>query len=280
MSKNKRSIHVVAFLSAVITILSMTACARKEGPERVVATINDYKMTVEDFNYESKEILHTGRLLGEVPATKEDILDALIVKELLLQAAQEEDLDKDKLFMKTIELYWEQTLLKNLLMKKSKEIEKKVMAYENDISDYYSKMKHNIRAKILVFNDERSARRLLNYSGDVTEYVKTNQDKFPLAYTIPSKLYILGDNNTSLESSIFNVQSDKARELAEINGKWALIIIEERIPSNVEPLSAIKDKIVKTVKMKKQREIMNEWIEGLRTKARIRINKKTLQKLQ
>lgn len=278
MKFKKFSFLTISFY--VLLILVAAGCSRKEGPERVVAKINDYTMTADDFNYESKEVLRTGRLLGEVPVTKEDVLDALITKEILLQEAQREGLDKEKDFMKTIELYWEQTLLKKLLIEKSKEIGKRAAVYENEISDCYEKMKDKIRAQVLVFGDERTARKLLNYSGDVVEYMTAKQDAFQLLYTIPSKWYILGEDNTPLEASVFNVDPARNRELANINGKWALILVEERAPNEVAPLSSVKDAIAKRIKAKKERELMNEWIDGLRSKARIRINKNVLEELQ
>lgn len=280
MMKRKRLNFAIVLLFGLIAILSIAGCARKKGPERIVATINDYNMTVDDFNYESKEVLRTGRLIGGVPITKEDILDALITKELLLQEAQKENLDKDRDFMKTIELYWEQTLLKNLLTKKSREIERKITVYKGEILDYYNKMKNKVKAKVLVFADEKSARRLLSRPGDVAEYVQQRPDKFSLLYIIPSKWYILGEDSSPLENSIFNIDSDRDRELVKIDGKWALIIIEERAPNELEPLPTVRDEMVKHIKIRKEKELMNDWIEGLRPKARIRINRKVLSDLQ
>lgn len=274
----RRIINLTLFF-LLISVFLLTACARKQGSEITVATINDYRMTVDDYNYESKEILRTGRLLGDVPVTKEDILDALIAKEVLLQEAQKEDLDKDRDFMKTIELYWEQTLLRNLLTKKSRDIEKKITLYEKDIIDYYDKMKNRIKAKVLVLTDEKSARRLLGYEGDAAEYVKTEANKFPLAYTIPSKWYTLGEDNSSLENSIFAIDGSRDKEIVKINDRWALVIIEERAPNERGDLPAVRDEIVKRIKMKKERKLMDEWIEGLRSKARIKIDKRVLNEL-
>ena len=276
--KLKKSIHAITFLFALALILSLAACARKERPERVVARVNNYAMTVEDFNYESKDVLRMSKILGEVSITKSDMLDALITKELFLQEAQKEDLDKDKDFMKTIELYWEQTLIKNLLTKKSKEMEKKIRVYENEITDYYNKMKYKIMAKVLVFTDERQARKLVGYSGDLVEHVRSTPREF--SYGIPSRWYILGEDNTSLENSIFNIAPDKERDLVKLDGKWALIIIEERAPNTLQPLVVIRSDIERRITAQKEREIMQEWIDGLRSKARIRIDKRVLEELK
>ncbi len=279
MITTKKTIFSVAIASVLAIALLMTACARKEPSERIVAVINDYRMTVEDFNYESKEVLRTGIGIGDIAIAKEDILDALIIKEVLLQEAQKAGLDKDKNFMKTIELYWEQTLLRNLLAKKSREIEKAVTVYEGEITDYYNKMKEKIKAKVVVLANERTGRRLLTFDGDVAEYAEKEAEKSSLLYIIPSRVYILGDDNSPLENSIFKVERNKSRELIKINGKWALIIIEERIPVEAEPLSAARERITKLIKARKEREFMNEWIEALRSKARIRIDRKVLDKI-
>jgi len=141
------------FLIAVLLILAVTVGCGRRRSDRIVATVNNYKMTVEDFEYESKEIFRMGRVIGDVPNTKEEILDALIVKEILLQEAQKQELDKDKEFMRSIELYWEQTLIKNLMKKKFKEIHDKVAVYEEEILEYY---RYELRDKESPFEDVRN----------------------------------------------------------------------------------------------------------------------------
>ena len=230
----------------------ITGCSERRPPEKIVAVINNYRMTDQDFNYESKEVLDIGILIGDIPITKEDILDALITKELLLQEAQARDLDRDKNFMKTIELYWEQTLIKNLLKKKTEEIKKGVKVYEDEIKAYYNKMKTKIKAKVLICSDEEKAKELLEIKGDVASYVQTESEKFPLLYVIPSRVYSFGEDSSILEGSIFSIDKGKNREIVEINGKWVLIIIEERIPAHPGSLSSLRNEIIKAVKARKE----------------------------
>ena len=130
-----------------------------------------------------------GRLLKELPVSKEGLLDALITKELLLQEAQNMNLDKERDFIKTIELYWEQTLIKNLMIKKSDEIRGNIVVREDEIADYYNKMKVKIKAQAFVFAGEDSARKLLAYNGNINEYVWSESERISLLYTIPSKVY-------------------------------------------------------------------------------------------
>lgn len=85
---------------------------KPSGEEKIVAKINKYNMTVEDFRDSARA----------VSGTKEQMLDALITKNILIQEAQKQNFDKDKAFMKEIERYWEQALLKLLIRKKTAEL--------------------------------------------------------------------------------------------------------------------------------------------------------------
>lgn len=148
MTRYRSSLLIVAFL-----ILTVAAGCGRRRSDRILATVNNYKMTVEDFDYESKEIFRMGRVIGDTPNTKEEILDALIVKEILLQEAQKQGLDKDKEFMRSIEQYWEQTLIKELMKKKFKEIHDKVTVYEEEVLEYY---RYELRDKESPLEDVRS----------------------------------------------------------------------------------------------------------------------------
>lgn len=91
---------------ALVAILGC-GCTKNPDKSQIVAQINNYQLTLADFKQEAEMSL-TG-------APKELILQDIITKELLLQEAQKMDLDKDKYFMKEIENYWKQSLIKRLI---------------------------------------------------------------------------------------------------------------------------------------------------------------------
>ncbi len=119
-----------------VLILSGCSCATEEGDKRIVAKINNYNMTVDDFRHELKNLPYDEAELLEEGRSKE-YLDRLIEKEILLQEAQRLGLDREKDFMKSIESYWEQALLKLLLERKSREISGLSHVYDNEIEEYY-----------------------------------------------------------------------------------------------------------------------------------------------
>jgi hypothetical protein len=126
-----------------------SGCAKKLPPSPTVAIINNYELTVDDFKEELKNLPH------DVSVDKQAILEAMIKKELLLQEAQNENLDKNREFMKTIESYWEEALLKRLIEKKTAEIlssypkNEMSQALENWIENLRKKAKIKINQQIL-----------------------------------------------------------------------------------------------------------------------------------
>ena len=117
----------------------LAGCSRgTEGGDRhVVGRVNNYKMTIEDLKYELKNIPYDETKLLETEEGRKEYFDRLLEKELLLQEAQRQGLDREKDFMRSIENYWEQALLKLLLERKSKEISGLVHVYDNEIEEYY-----------------------------------------------------------------------------------------------------------------------------------------------
>jgi peptidyl-prolyl cis-trans isomerase C len=140
----------------IMLVSFIAGCSSGNGNvgNKVVAQINKYKMTVEDMRYEFKNAPYDEVAFLKTEGGRKKYLDGLIEKEILLQEAQRQGIEKEKDFMKSIENYWEQALLRILLERKSKEISNLVNVYDNEIEEYYknsgekqpfSKVKNEIR---------------------------------------------------------------------------------------------------------------------------------------
>ena len=137
----KRLKILIMLLTVACAGLYVCGCGRAKeaaGDTRVIARINKYTMTAEDFRNSAS------RTFG---ATKEEILDELITKNVLIQEAQKENFDKDKAFMKEIERYWEQALLKLLIKKKTAEFSAAFKGDEKKVEDAMGRWVKNLRAR-------------------------------------------------------------------------------------------------------------------------------------
>ncbi|MDD4980577.1 MAG: SurA N-terminal domain-containing protein [Candidatus Omnitrophica bacterium] len=112
-------------------------CTAKPKDKIILAKINDYEITREEFYAALKDSMYG---MADTPESRQEFLDNLINQKLILQEAQKKGLDKETNFLKTIERFWEQSLLKIALDKKTKEISSNMRIGDKDIQEAYQKM--------------------------------------------------------------------------------------------------------------------------------------------
>lgn len=130
---------VIIAVAAQLSFFGYGCCKpeRSLPEDKVLARINNYTMTVDDFR-------GSARAIG---GTKEEVLEELITRNILLQEAQKQNFDKDKAFMKEIERYWEQTLLKLLIKKKTAEFSAAFKGDQKKVESAMNNWVKNLRSR-------------------------------------------------------------------------------------------------------------------------------------
>ena len=116
---NKNIIKVMVAL-VCLSGLFYCGCKNIEPQGEILATINGYVLTVDQFK---QEIAHSPYATSSV-VNKKDLVDLIIYRELLIQEAQRQGLDRNDDFMRSIERYWKQTLVKEVLKSENQRLGK------------------------------------------------------------------------------------------------------------------------------------------------------------
>ncbi len=131
-------------LGIVLLIIQLTiSCSgnNNEPSKEIVLTVNDFQLTRNEFQTQcAQDLEHTDEFKAS-PKRKQEVANRIIKKELLIQEATNMGLDQDPLFMAAIEKYWEATLIKLLMEKKSIEIEKSTLVSHSEIQKKYNEYK-------------------------------------------------------------------------------------------------------------------------------------------
>jgi hypothetical protein len=128
----KEGWHMKRYLIILATLLLIAGCTCPAEKNRdVLARINNYEITKEEFEEEFKA---SGFSRFDTDESRKEFLDSLIDQKLILQEAQQKGLDKELGFLKAIERFWEQSLLKIALDKKTKEIAGSVSVKDRELS--------------------------------------------------------------------------------------------------------------------------------------------------
>lgn len=182
-------------LFLAVTLLSFIAgCSpgTDSAENKIVAQVNNYKMTTEDLRYEFKNAPADNIDRVKTEKGRKEYLEAIIEKEVLLQEAQAQAIDREKDFMKSIENYWEQALLKILLDRKSREIQAMTHVYDNEIESYYkdsgedmplAKVKNEIM-KIIEQEKETDAMNAWINDLKTKSYIKVDENAIQEAFSI------------------------------------------------------------------------------------------------
>ncbi|HAJ56738.1 MAG TPA: hypothetical protein DCL35_03085 [Candidatus Omnitrophica bacterium] len=151
--KPKIIIAVVLFISACFSGCQNKRPEEIASDEKVVARVNGYNVIVADFKTVVNPYVEVG---GEVLNDKEvkaALLDDLIIRKVLVQEAQRQGLDKQKPFMREIERYWEQSLLKLLFKKRSEELARDIKD-EEERGDAIDKWVDSLKSKAKIEIEE------------------------------------------------------------------------------------------------------------------------------
>lgn len=147
--KNEITIHCTLkkYLSACLILIllpGIVSCSQKvEGEGKVVVKINDCSVTLDEFQ---ARLAHEVRLYHDFTPdekSKKEFLNELIKKEVLIQEAVKLKLERSEKFIKTIERYWESTLIRTLMEMKGEQISKNVCISKEEILALYDRDKRS-----------------------------------------------------------------------------------------------------------------------------------------
>jgi len=125
-------------LLLIVLFIAVGCCPlNKQKKKKILVKINNYEISTDEFNKDFNDSAYAGY---STPQAKKDFLNFLINKKLMLQEAQKLGLDKEEGFLDMVESFWEQSLLKLIIEKKSKEIASTVQVYDKEIENAYQSL--------------------------------------------------------------------------------------------------------------------------------------------
>ncbi|UCG34732.1 MAG: peptidyl-prolyl cis-trans isomerase [Candidatus Omnitrophota bacterium] len=247
----------------------------KSEDERVVARVDDYKIIVSDFAVAVSRIAGYGEVRFGIPEAKEKTLDDLITRAVLIQEAQKQNLDKQKVFIKEIEKYWTQALVKFVLNKKSEELSRVIYVEESEVENEYRLRQRKFLAEFAVLNDEGAAKRLSQEFDKFNEIKKDLKDKVVSAE--PVQWWEVGDLPIYLEDYLFSLRPAEISKPIKYGDNWVVIRVLEVGVAEIAPFEEIALQLKREIVRRKREKALERWIENLKKKADVEINYEVLE---
>lgn len=235
----------------LIIILAVTAhTVYTLWPEKEVAQ-NDAVVTINGHSL-TRELLRNQAHGSSYHEDDKALLDSLITRELLIQEAQNQEIDKEPGFRKALKTYYEQSLIKILMDRQ------------------YGKASATV-------TDEETNRYLGNYGKKFT------YTQFPMTESYPPKILIeqgvptkvlFDDLSDSMKMILSSMKPGETKELVNDLDAREAVRLDKITPTGaIKSFDPAERQAVEEmlIEFKKQQDI-NSWIRELRSKASIQVH--------
>jgi len=264
--------------------LLVVSCPKKDDG-KVLATIEDQKITWQEFNKELDKIPMNMKKLVASQSGKKNYLDRLIANKLLLREVSKEKIENDKEFQERFNDIKEQLLIEALLKKK---ITAQTQMSEDDLKKYYEEHKEDfkkdreINTRHILLKTEEEAKQVqakLQKGEDFTELAKK--------YSIdPNVRQTGGEIGFQPKGSLipeFENAAHKLTKVGQVSGivktqfGYHIIRLEGVKPPSYVSLEEVKDFIKQKNAQEKQKEVLEKYLEELKKNSKITINETLLK---
>ena len=261
----------------LIPLLILLAGCSKDSDSRVLAKVNEAKITAADLKQEIDQLPFHSRAMLQSAQAQGRLLDEMVKRELLLQEAEKRKLASRPEIQARLEETRRSILLNALLMQ---EIRDKVKADESEVRSYFDKHKDEletseIHLKQILLKDPKVAEevhaRLLKKESFEDLARQFSQDKVSARRGGDLGFVSRGQMLPELERVAFSLKPQEISGIIKIPKGYSILKLVERKKTISLNYEEIKDRLQPFAQAEKQRDRLEGWLKELRNGATVKI---------
>lgn len=256
---------------------------KKEG--QVVAEVNGSTITTGEFNREMKNLPEYLKGMAASPEGRKEMLDTMVIRELILQQAAKDGLDKGPEIEEKLQDLRKRLVVEAYLKKK---IESDANISDAELKKFYDqnidkfKTGEQIRASHILVKTEKEAR-------DVQAQLKAGKSFEELAkkYSVDSSASKGGDLGwfgkgsmvPVFEKAALALKEGQVSDVVKSDFGFHLIKLTGKRPAGARPFEEVKEQIKAAIMPSKQQEIFQKVRDDLKKSAKINIKEDVLKSM-
>jgi peptidyl-prolyl cis-trans isomerase C len=286
----------VNYLSAVritapmVLALALFACkpsgteqAKPEG--KTLAEVNGKIITTEDFKQEADRLPPYLKPMVQSAEGKKELLDSMVVREIILEQAKKDGVDKDKEVSDRLEDLRKRLIVETYLKKK---VEKDAQVSEEEMKKFYEENKEKfkggeqVKASHILVKTEKEAQDVLaqlkkgasfeelakKYSTDSTASKGGDLGWFPKGAMVPE-----------FDKVAFSLKDGEMSGIVKTNFGFHIIKVTGKRPAGIRTYDEVKEQIKANLLPAKQQEIFQKMKEDLKKSSKVSIKEDVLKDL-
>lgn len=249
-------------IAAAILATAVAGCGRSDSRSAdTVATVNGHSIKLKELRREVALKSKKDPSFQITPDTLRDQVDVLVNRHLLLEEAERRNLTQDRRFTDTIQMFWEQTLVRLLVDRLSEEFKEGVSVTDEEIQKFYENLSQKATFNISSSRHPDAIQAVAQKIEEGAE-IKWQRTVGPVSFDeIQSE---------ALEEA-FSLEPGQVKVYAE-GDEYMLVRLVSKEPANPPALAAIREKIRQNIAARKQRSAFENWLSERRKTADVEIS--------
>ncbi len=247
----------------ILVSISVIGCGKK-SQDKVLATVNGEPIRAAEFNRSLAMNFKRDPSFSLTPETLENQVNMLIDRRLLIQEARKRELDQTDRFISTIKTFWEQTLIRDLMAEKDRQMKESVFASKDEIINFYDKLASKKTFKVF-----KSTDKVL-----VLEFFRAN----PASVEWQEKIGPIGYDEISsdLLREAFVIPRGQMKVFKN-DGSYYIFYVSDEKKVSISPLADIREDIKKKIINAKKQKMFDAWLKEVRGESEIKMNENVLK---
>jgi hypothetical protein len=235
--------YIIATLLLISAVIGYALMPARSPEKKAALIINDKTVTTDEF----------ARLFSSQskrPVDRENFINSLITRELLIQESQKEGIDKEETFRRSIQNFYEQSLIKLLMDRKFASLCTETT--DEELDRYISFLKRKVRLTIFSFKTLEEAKGNRPANGE-------------------TKTLFLEDLSRDLRQPVAALKAGGVTEPIKTGEGYVVARLDRmESPSSLTP-APDREGMRRVLCEEKKEKIINDWIADLRKKATVKI---------
>jgi peptidyl-prolyl cis-trans isomerase C len=285
--------NIVRLLFAALCIAAVFGCKgqtgtgakeeKKSGP--VLAEVNGATITGSDFTKEVEALPPYLKPMAESAEGKKELLDTMVVRELILQQAKKDGIDKSQAVADKLEELKSRIVVEAFLKKK---VEEQAKISDTELQDFYNKNKEKfrtgeqVRASHILVKTEPEAQEILKQlkaGSSFEDLAKKHSIDAAAAKGGDLGWFGKGSMLPEFENAVFGLKEGATSGIVRTKYGYHIIKLTGKRPAGIRPLDEVKDQIKAAILPEKQQEVFKKLKEDLKKGAKITVKEDGLKAL-
>ncbi|MFZ5996280.1 MAG: peptidylprolyl isomerase [Nitrospirota bacterium] len=272
-------------LTLLIALVFVASCSQGGSTGGYVAKVDNVKITKEDVQAEMNALPDMAKQFFMGPEGAARFVDELTKKEMLYIEAKKRGLDKDKEFQRRVEEFKKITLINQLL---EKEIESGAKITDADIKNFYDTHKEDfilssqVKISQIVVKSEDDAKKVYDRLKAGEDFGKIAAEMSTDANTAKAGgnlgTFKKGELSPELEDAVFRLKKGEVSMPLRLKDGLHILKVIDLKGTQVE-FEKVKGMIHQRLVAEKQKASFDKFMEGLKKKYKVDINKDAVSKL-